>query len=62
MIIKLCTSMYIMIKWGIFLIRCQFIEYNAPIIDVSCTTIVYSTVKWKVGGAIGLLYIGVTSV
>ena len=45
MIIKLGTSMYIMTKSGIFLIRCQFIEYKAPIIGVSCTTVLYGTVK-----------------
>ena len=56
MIIKLGTSMYITTKSGIFLIRCQFIEYKAPIIDVSCTTVLYGTVKWTVGGAIYQTY------
>ena len=56
MIIKLGTSMSIMTMSGIFLIRCQFIEYKAPIIGVSCTTVLYGTVKWKVGGAIYQTY------
>ena len=55
-IIKLDTSMSIMTKSDILLIKCQFIEYNAPI------TVLYGTVDWRVGGAIGPLGNGVTSV
>ena len=50
------SSMSIMTKSDILLIKCQFIEYNAPI------TVLYGTVDWRVGGAIGPLGNGVTSV
>ena len=62
MIIKFGTSMPIKTESDIFLIKCPFIEYKASIIRVSCFTVLYSTVEWKLGGAIGPLDNGVTSV
>ena len=62
-VIKLGTSMYIMTKSGIFLIRwycCA--KLYCSIFGISCTTVVYGTVEWRLGGAIGPLDDGFTSV
>ena len=42
--------------------RYCFTKLYCPIIGVSCTTVLYGTVEWRLGGAIGPLGNGITSV